>query len=177
MKSNQTKTMAATFRLTAVRFALVGIAALCIAGCGKDEPPAEVNRRPSGDVMTEQKSEKTKAEAEAQRREQALPSPVHAKTKTITLPGGATMEMIWCPAGTFMMGRNVDAPNGGDADVVKLHAGGGEVKPPIKVTLTKGFWLGKYEVTQAQYKGVMGENPSDKFSHWRQHACKPHHLG
>ena len=161
IKSNQTKTMAATFRLTAVRFALVGIAALCIAGCGKDEPPAEVNRRPSGDVMTEQKSEKTKAEAEAQRREQALPSPVHAKTKTITLPGGATMEMIWCPAGTFMMGRNVDAPNGGDADVVKLHAGGGEVKPPIKVTLTKGFWLGKYEVTQAQYKGVMGENPSD----------------
>ncbi len=90
IKSNQTKTMAATFRLTAVRFALVGIAALCIAGCGKDEPPAEVNRRPSGDVMTEQKSEKTKAEAEAQRREQALPSPVHAKTKTITLPGGNT---------------------------------------------------------------------------------------
>ena len=88
-------------------------------------------------------------------------TPVNAKTKTITLPGGATMEMIWCPAGTFMMGRNVDAPNGGDADVVKLHAGGGEVKPPIKVTLTKGFWLGKYEVTQAQYKGVMGENPSD----------------
>lgn len=39
MKSNQTKTMAATFRLTAVRFALVGIAALCIAGCGKDAPP------------------------------------------------------------------------------------------------------------------------------------------
>ena len=82
--------MAATFRLTAVRFALVGIAALCIAGCGKDEPPAEVNRRPSGDVMTEQKSEKTKAEAEGQRREQALPSPVHAKTNTITLPGGNT---------------------------------------------------------------------------------------
>ena len=85
----------------------------------------------------------------------------NAKTKTVTLPGGATMEMIYCPPGTYMMGRNVDAPNGGDADVVKLLAGGGEVKPPIKVTLTKGFWLGKYEVTQAQYKGVMGENPSD----------------
>lgn len=88
-------------------------------------------------------------------------TPPNAKTKTVTLPGGATMEMIWCPPGTFMMGRNVDAPNGGDVDVVKLHAGGGEVKPPVKVTLTKGFWLGKYEVTQAQYKGVMGENPSD----------------
>ena len=28
------------------------------------------------------------------------------------------------------------------------------------MTLTKGFWLGKYEVTQAQWQSVMGENPS-----------------
>ncbi len=28
------------------------------------------------------------------------------------------------------------------------------------VTLTEGFWLGKYEVTQAQWKSVMGSNPS-----------------
>ncbi len=88
----------------------------------------------------------------------------NVKTKTVTLPGGATMEMIWCPPGTYMMGRNADAPNGGDVDVIKLHSGGGEVVPPIKVTLTKGFWLGKYEVTQAQWKSVMGNNPSDKES-------------
>ena len=30
-----------------------------------------------------------------------------------------------------------------------------------RVTLTKGFWLGKYEVTQAQWKRVMGSNPSN----------------
>ncbi|MBP5511146.1 MAG: formylglycine-generating enzyme family protein [Kiritimatiellae bacterium] len=132
----------------AARFALAGIAALCVAGCGKDEPPAEVNRRPSVDVMTEQKSEKTKAEAEAQCREQALPSPVHAKTKTITLPGGATMEMIWCPAGTFMMGTPESEPERQSKET--LH----------EVTLTKGFWLGKYEVTQAQWESVMGANPS-----------------
>ena len=29
-----------------------------------------------------------------------------------------------------------------------------------RVTLTKGFWLGKYEVTQAQWTSVMGSNPS-----------------
>ena len=78
-------------------------------------------------------------------------SPVANKTKTITLPGGATMEMIWCPAGTFMMGRREDSPCKDSSDVF----------PQIKVTLTKGFWLGKYEVTQAQWKSVMGTNPSD----------------
>lgn len=81
-------------------------------------------------------------------------SVTNAKTKTITLPGGATMEMIWCPAGTYMMGRRADSPCKDSHDVC----------PPIKVTLTKGFWLGKYEVTQAQWKSVMGTNPSDKES-------------
>ena len=75
-------------------------------------------------------------------------TPVNAKTKTITLPGGATMEMIWCPAGTFMMGTPESEPERQSKET--LH----------EVTLTKGFWLGKYEVTQAQWESVMGANPS-----------------
>ena len=61
------------------------------------------------------------------------------------------MEMIWCPPGTYMMGRREDSPCKDSNDVY----------PQIKVTLTKGFWLGKYEVTQSQWKSVMGTNPSD----------------
>ncbi len=76
-------------------------------------------------------------------------SAANAKTKTVTLPGGATMEMIWCPAGTFMMGP-------GDDESFSSLMGGHQ----IKVTLTKGFWIGKYEVTQRQYTSVMGKNPS-----------------
>ncbi len=62
------------------------------------------------------------------------------ETATITLPGGATMEMVWCPPGAFRRGTP------GDFN---------------QVTLTKGFWMGKYEVTQAQWKSVMGNNPSE----------------
>ena len=30
-----------------------------------------------------------------------------------------------------------------------------------EVTLTKPFYLGKYEITQEQWEGVMGDNPSN----------------
>ena len=69
-------------------------------------------------------------------------------TKTITLPGGATMEMIYVAPGTFTMG----SPSSEEGRY------NGETQH--RVTLTKGFWLGKYEVTQTQWESVMGENPS-----------------
>ncbi len=69
-------------------------------------------------------------------------------TKTITLPGGATMEMVWCPPGTFMMG----SPKG--------EVGRGRYENSHQVRLTQGFWMAKTEVTQAQWKSVMGKNPS-----------------
>jgi formylglycine-generating enzyme required for sulfatase activity len=49
------------------------------------------------------------------------------------------MELIWCPPGGYVRGEGDSA-----------H----------QVVLTKGFYLGKYEVTQGQYKKVMGVNPS-----------------
>ncbi len=71
-------------------------------------------------------------------------------TKTITLPGGATMEMIYCPPGIFRMGSPQD----------EIGRYGNEEQ--CNVTLTKGFWLGKYPVTQQQWKSVMEYNPSDR---------------
>ena len=69
-------------------------------------------------------------------------------TKTITLPGGAKMEMVWCPPGAFMMG----SPEGekGRYEDEKRHP----------VVLKKGFWLAKTEVTQEQWGSVMGSNPA-----------------
>ncbi len=64
------------------------------------------------------------------------------KTKPILqvdLGKGVKLEMVLIPAGKFMMG-----------DLGKDH----------EVTLTKPFYMGKYEVTQDQWQAVMGSNPS-----------------
>ncbi|SVD78728.1 uncharacterized protein METZ01_LOCUS431582, partial [marine metagenome] len=59
-----------------------------------------------------------------------------------------SMEMLWCKPGTFEMGS---PPS---------EAGRDDNETQHKVTLTQGFWLGKHEVTQAQWKKVMGTAPS-----------------
>jgi serine/threonine protein kinase/ankyrin repeat protein/formylglycine-generating enzyme required for sulfatase activity len=48
------------------------------------------------------------------------------------------MPLCWCPAGEFKLGR--------------------KQRP---VALPHGFWMGKHEVTQAQYEALMGDNPSE----------------
>lgn len=70
-------------------------------------------------------------------------------TITIVLPGGVEMDLVWVPAGTFMMGSPPDER--GRRDREDLH----------QVTLTQGYYLGKYEVTQAQWEALMASNPSD----------------
>ena len=62
---------------------------------------------------------------------------------------GETIVMCWIPEGSFEMG-SPDDEDGRDSDEGPVH----------RVTFTEGFWLGKYEVTQAQWEAVMGSNPS-----------------
>jgi formylglycine-generating enzyme required for sulfatase activity len=54
------------------------------------------------------------------------------------------------PAGEFLMG----SPES-DSDARRYE------KPQHKVRITKPFYLGVYEVTQAEYEKVMGKNPSE----------------
>ena len=72
----------------------------------------------------------------------------HGDRKTLRLPGGETMTMIYVAPGSFMMG-SPSTEEGHDNDETQHH-----------VTLTKGYWLGETEVTQAQWESVMGSNPS-----------------
>ena len=61
----------------------------------------------------------------------------------------APTNMVFIPPGTFRMGSPTnevdrDLPEGPQTDVI----------------ISRGFWMGKYEVTQGEYLAVMGSNPS-----------------
>ena len=58
------------------------------------------------------------------------------------------IAFVWCPPGSFVMGSPQSEENRDDDET--QH----------RVTLSKGFWMGKTEVTQAQWRAVMGDNPS-----------------
>jgi WD40 repeat protein/formylglycine-generating enzyme required for sulfatase activity/serine/threonine protein kinase len=58
------------------------------------------------------------------------------------------LEMVLIPAGKFIMGSPVSEKN---------HR---KEETEHEVTLTKPFYMGKYEVTQEQWEEVMGNNPS-----------------
>ena len=74
----------------------------------------------------------------------------HANEITIELPGGIPLEMVWIKPGSYTMG----------AEEVWVT--------PREVTITEGFFLGKYEITQEQWQAVMGTAPwSDAPSHYQ----------
>ncbi|MFN0280005.1 MAG: SUMF1/EgtB/PvdO family nonheme iron enzyme [Pyrinomonadaceae bacterium] len=76
------------------------------------------------------------------------------------------MEMVYIPPGEFMMGSSED-------DIAEAFYKAQQEfkdakrewfdaeKPQHKVRIGEGFWMGRYEVTQAQWRSVMGDNPSN----------------
>ena len=62
------------------------------------------------------------------------------------------IEMVLIPPGTFDMGCS--------ASVFHQCSGDGSESPVHPVTLTSVFYMGRYEVTQAQWTARMGSNPS-----------------
>jgi formylglycine-generating enzyme required for sulfatase activity len=57
------------------------------------------------------------------------------------------MKLVWCPRGEFTMGTP------------KSETQRRKNEDQTGVTLTTGFWLGKYEVTQSEWKQVMKTEP------------------
>jgi formylglycine-generating enzyme required for sulfatase activity len=120
---------------------------------------------PPAKKMIVPKAETSKATASA-RTGKTKPKTASAASKLAIRSNPAGMEFVYLPAGSFMMGSS-------EANVSESFAQGrkdyGEVerawfdneKPQHKVTFADGFWIGKTEVTQAQWTAIMGENPSN----------------
>jgi formylglycine-generating enzyme required for sulfatase activity len=81
----------------------------------------------------------------------ATAAPLHEKV--VQLPGlsknSVPLVLVKIPAGTFLMGSS-EQEAGHEFNEA----------PPHKVTITKDFYIGKYEVTQAQWKSLVETNPS-----------------
>ncbi len=69
---------------------------------------------------------------------------------TLDLGDGVTMEMVYIAPGKFIMGGERETD--GRFECVEV--------PKREVTITRGYYLGKYPVTQAQFQVIMGSNPS-----------------
>jgi formylglycine-generating enzyme required for sulfatase activity len=66
-------------------------------------------------------------------------------------PPSPSPRLVWIPPGTFVMGSPT---NEADREVT------GDDETQHTVTLTQGFYMGKYAVTQGEYLALMGNNPS-----------------
>jgi formylglycine-generating enzyme required for sulfatase activity len=71
--------------------------------------------------------------------------PKESGKKPITNSLGSVL--LYCPSGSFTMG----SPTG--------EKGRDNSETQVSVTISKGFYLGKYSVTQAEFKAVMGATP------------------
>ena len=76
--------------------------------------------------------------------------PVILSLKSVTRDQRVPLELLPIPGGTFWMGAS-DGEGGSDREL-----------PRHRVTVPL-FWMGRYPVTQGQYKAVMGSNPATRY--------------
>lgn len=72
------------------------------------------------------------------------------------------IEFLWCPPGTFTMGSPTSP-----VETAETFGGFAEWYsdefPVNEVTIEKGFWLSRTEITQEQWSRITGERPWQKY--------------
>ncbi len=96
---------------------------------------------PPGAPLNKSTDKATKKPAGTRPAPKARPASVDLKARTLAQLRNSFVKI---PAGEFMMGS---------------ENGGADEKPVHRVRISRGFEMSKYEVTQEQWKAVMGSNP------------------
>ena len=123
------------------------------------ERKAEAARQAA--LERERKAELARQAEEERKRQTALERERKAG-KVVSLPGGAEMAFVWIEPGVFQMG----SPSG--------ESGRGSDEGPLhEVKISKGFYLGTYEVTQGQWESVMGSRPWSDKAYVRSNSSHP----
>ena len=126
----------------------VGIGLVVAAWWGSDSGGTARDQAPAGaaDVLD--------GESGVLEREEAVDSVPSHRQRPADREAGETwmnslgMEFVWIPAGNFLMGSPEDEE--GRVSNERQH----------EVRISAGFWMKKHEVTQGEWKAVMGTNPS-----------------
>ena len=88
-------------------------------------------------------------ETKAKERQKEIAMSLQKKVEeVVNLGNGVSLDLVLIPAGKFVMGSPTTEVG---RDFWELQH---------EVTLTKPYYMGKYEVTQEQWEAVMGDNPS-----------------
>ncbi len=89
-----------------------------------------------------------------------------ALTESATRKNSIGLELVYIPPGEFMMGSTEEDIAESlyiakkDSNDARRDWFSNET-PPHRVTIKEGFWMGKFEVTQAEWQAVVGDNPSN----------------
>jgi formylglycine-generating enzyme required for sulfatase activity len=81
------------------------------------------------------------------------PNGTFAGTRAGQLRDANGLKLVWIPPGDFTMGSPKDEKDRSDDE------------GPVNVKLTRGFWLGQHEVTQAEWQRVMQTTPWSSKDH------------
>ncbi len=134
------------------KLCLATVMAASVAGCGpsaeqaySDPDTAPRNAEPLGTA----EGAEARGEAEATRLSPAQHEAAKAAGVPVHLTNSIDMKLVLIPAGEFMMGSPNDEEWRWEDEV-----------PQHRVRITMPFYLGMYQVTQAEYERVMGTNPS-----------------
>ena len=93
--------------------------------------------------------ETTSVDTESEKADAKLDGKIAGEEREFEIAPGVMMTFCWCPPGEFMMGSPLS------------EKGRENREDQTKVTLSKGFWISKTEVSQSQWAAVMGSNPMD----------------